>query len=149
MTELTYKLIIIINKGVFMSINLPGSEYNIDTSNLPDPTWIMNRANYTQAGRYSVVDSKDNCFKRFAGGIADIIIAIGRAAISPLTMLTSSKRALFDVISLPVVIIRSLAMLPGSSKVQDCFNDFQSGLAKHCTDISYGAKNKTDRTASY
>ena len=148
MLELTYKLIII-NKEVFMSTNLPGSEYNMRTSNLQDPAWIMNRANYTQTGRYSVVDSKDNCLKRFAGGIVDIIIAIGRAAISPLTMLTSSKRALFDVISLPVVIIRSLAMLPGSSKVQDCFNAFQSSLAKHCTDISYGAKNTTDRTTTY
>ena len=79
--------------------------------------------------RYSIVNRRDGLASRVFGGLVDIIIGVVKAAFSPFKLaLGNPKGAIFDLLSPPLILTRSIACLTGSTKVYDFFEKIQGAL---------------------
>jgi hypothetical protein len=80
---------------------------------------------------FSVISFNDNLLKRVVGGLFDIARAIANAVMAPFRMflLGNGQKVVFDLLNLPITVIRSIACLSGSNSVANAFERFQGNLA--------------------
>ena len=89
--------------------------------------------------RYSLASKGDKFSARALCGLADIVVGVTKVAISPfnLFLFGSPKEALFDVVSIPVIVGRSVVCLTGSAKAYDFFENVQGCLEEKIMGSGY------------